>query len=118
MSITQGVCIIIINCREEKKDNPNILNQGIKRDEKYYIKDKKNKNKSEKWSYYIMTCRGICIRYKSKKVYNTCRYEDNEKRCQICEIFIRWNGISCPCCSYKLRNNSRNPKSKIKKYIE
>jgi hypothetical protein len=47
MSITQGVCIVIVNCREEKKDNLDILIKVLKVDEKYYIKDKKNKIKAK-----------------------------------------------------------------------
>jgi predicted amidophosphoribosyltransferase len=65
-----------------------------------------------------MTCRGICTRHKSKKIPKTLRYSENEKRCQICDIFIKWNGLFCPCCGYRLRHNARIQKYKIKKYIE
>ena len=61
-----------------------------------------------------MTCRGICIRHKSKKRPKTLRYGENEKRCQICEIFIKWDGLWCPCCGYRLRTKPSNLKYKAK----
>ncbi|MGB8032575.1 MAG: hypothetical protein WCF03_01960, partial [Nitrososphaeraceae archaeon] len=37
-----------------------------------------------------------------------------QKRCQICEIFIKWDGLWCPCCGYRLRTKPRNLKYKAK----
>ena len=34
--------------------------------------------------------------------------------CQICEIFIKWEGLWCPCCGYRLRTKPRNLKYKAK----
>ena len=42
------------------------------------------------------------------------RYEIGQKRCQICEIFIKWDGLWCPCCGYRLRTKPRNLKYKAK----
>jgi hypothetical protein len=50
-----------------------------------------------------MTCKGICIRHKASG-----RYFNGHKRCQQCEIFIKCNGVLCPCCGYKLRSRPRN----------
>ncbi len=50
-----------------------------------------------------MTCKGICIRDKASG-----RYIYGHKRCQQCEIFIKCNGVRCPCCGYKLRSKPRN----------
>ncbi|WP_428323612.1 hypothetical protein [Nitrosopumilus sp.] len=61
-----------------------------------------------------MTCKGICDRYKAKKPVGTGRYAAGQKRCQVCEIFINWNGLNCPCCNYKLRGKPRNLKYKKK----
>lgn len=44
-----------------------------------------------------MHCKGICLRHKA-----SCRYIYEHKRCQQCEIFIKCNGVQCPCCGYKL----------------
>jgi hypothetical protein len=59
-------------------------------------------------------CKGICSRYKAQKPVGTGRYADGQKRCQICEIFIRFEGHRCPCCNYNLRTKPRNPKLKAK----
>ncbi|MDW3630803.1 MAG: hypothetical protein QOK71_05150, partial [Nitrososphaeraceae archaeon] len=42
------------------------------------------------------------------------RYASGQKRCQICEIFIKWDGLWCPCCGYRLRTKPRNLKYKAK----
>ena len=59
-----------------------------------------------------MACKGVCNHYKITKRVNRCQYTDNQKRCQWCSIFIKWDGIWCPCCNHKLRSRPRNSKSK------
>ena len=62
-----------------------------------------------------MTCKGICIRHKAQKPSGTSgRYTSGQKRCQICEIFIKWDGLWCPCCGYRLRTKPRNKKYKAR----
>jgi uncharacterized Zn finger protein (UPF0148 family) len=62
-----------------------------------------------------MTCRDICVRNKvGKPSFGQGRYATGQKRCQICEIFIQWDGLMCPCCGYRLRLKPRNMKSKIR----
>lgn len=56
-----------------------------------------------------VTCKGICEKYKPKEsVIGGNKYKRFVKRCQICEIFIEWQGLCCPCCAYKLRMKPRN----------
>ena len=55
-----------------------------------------------------MTCKGICIRHKA----DSNNYANGQKRCQICDRFIKWNGLSCP--GYRLRNGPRLFKHKAK----
>ena len=50
-----------------------------------------------------MTCKGICIRHKA----SSNNYANRQKRCQVCELFIKWDGIYCPCCRYRLRTKPR-----------
>ena len=57
-----------------------------------------------------MPCKGICIRYKNSGRY----YATGNKRCQHCTLFIKWDGILCPCCGYKLRTRPRVSKYKEK----
>jgi hypothetical protein len=55
-----------------------------------------------------MVCKGMCIKYKAGKTYGqNNRYEVGQKRCTVCELFIKWSGKHCPCCGYMLRINPR-----------
>jgi uncharacterized paraquat-inducible protein A len=64
--------------------------------------------------YLIMACKGICENYKATKPYNSIRYDIGQKRCNMCDIFIEWEGIMCPCCGSKLRTRPRNTRHRIK----
>jgi hypothetical protein len=55
-----------------------------------------------------MVCKGICVRHKAVKPVATGRYSTGQKRCQVCEIFLKWDGLWCPCCGYRLRTRPRN----------
>jgi hypothetical protein len=35
------------------------------------------------------------------------RYSIGQKRCQICELFIEFDGVLCPCCNSRLRTRPR-----------
>ena len=61
-----------------------------------------------------MSCKGICARHKAQKPVGHGRYASGQKRCQICEIFIKWDGLWCPCCGYRLRTKPMNLKYKAK----
>ena len=62
---------------------------------------------------YTMACKEICFSHKAKSDGKN-RYSNNQKRCQTCEIFIKWDGLWCPCCGYMLRTHPRNSKSRKK----
>jgi hypothetical protein len=55
-----------------------------------------------------MTCKGICFRHRAQKPVDSGRYAIGQKRCQVCEIFIKWDTLWCPCCGYRLRSKPRN----------
>ena len=59
-----------------------------------------------------MVCKGICVRHKAMKPVGIGRYSSGQKRCQICEIFLGWDGLWCPCCGFRLRTRPRNSKFK------
>ena len=66
-------------------------------------------------SVIIMACKGVCIRHRAQKPIGSFgRYATGQKRCQICEIFIKWNGLWCPCCGYRVRTKPCNSKFKEK----
>ena len=60
-----------------------------------------------------MTCKGICIDHKALG-----RYAIGSKRCQICDLFMQWDGVFCPCCGSRLRVGPRNTKNKAKLRIK
>ncbi|MGA9910810.1 MAG: hypothetical protein WBP84_11420, partial [Nitrososphaeraceae archaeon] len=64
--------------------------------------------------HFLMTCKGICLRHKAIKPADSGRYVLGQKRCQICSIFINWEGFFCPCCGYRLRTRPRYRKYKLK----
>lgn len=55
-----------------------------------------------------MMCKNICEKYRAAKSGNTSYYAEGSKRCQVCEIFIKWAGVRCPCCKSVLRTKPRN----------
>ncbi len=55
-----------------------------------------------------MSCKGVCDKYKADKPVGIGRYASGQKRCQICELYLKWNGLWCPCCAYRLRSKPRN----------
>ena len=59
-------------------------------------------------------CKGICTRYKATKPVGAGRYASGQKRCQICEVFMKTDEMWCPCCGYRLRSKPRNKKYKIR----
>ena len=60
----------------------------------------------------MVHCKGRCKIYKAKFVKGGRRYLEGQKNCSVCGIFIRWDGLYCPCCGMKLRWKPRNPKYK------
>jgi hypothetical protein len=62
-----------------------------------------------------MVCKGICIRHRAQRPAGSFgRYATGQKRCQVCAIFIRWDGLWCPCCGCRVRTRSHNSKLKQK----
>jgi hypothetical protein len=59
-----------------------------------------------------LVCKGICSRHRAIKPTSGQRYTIGQKRCQVCQIFIKWEDIWCPCCGYRLRGKPRNGKFK------
>ena len=54
------------------------------------------------------------MRHRAEKPFGIGRYASGQKRCQGCDEYIIWDGIFCPCCSYRLRTKPRNLKYKAK----
>ena len=63
---------------------------------------------SKKTTSKSASCRGICPRYKAKRSERIGYYRMGFKRCNICELFMKWDGTFCPCCGYQLRMKPRD----------
>ncbi len=63
-----------------------------------------------------MHCREVCSKYsvKSTLLKKNGRYEDGQKRCSSCAIYINWDGDHCPCCGHFLRTKPRNTRGRNK----
>ena len=59
-------------------------------------------------------CIGVCNKFRAKKPVQIGRYAAGQKRCNYCEIFVEFNGLSCPCCGRQLRCLPRSRKGKEK----
>jgi hypothetical protein len=54
------------------------------------------------------------MRYSTQKPGRAGRYSNGQKRCQVCEVFIKCHALWCPCCHCRLRTGPRNTKYKVK----
>ena len=62
-----------------------------------------------------MHCDDSCKQYKAITFSGEGgRYEQGQKRCPECELFIVWEGLWCPCCGRLLRTKPRARKLKNK----
>ena len=54
-----------------------------------------------------MACKGNCSKHEYEG--SPCgMYKGLVKKCQVCDLFINWEGLRCPCCNYLLRLKPRN----------
>ena len=62
-----------------------------------------------------MSCKGICIQHRAQRPTGSFgRYATGQKRCQVCALFMKWDGLWCPCCGRRVRTKPRNSKFKQK----
>ena len=59
-----------------------------------------------------MGCKSICLQYKAVRTSNSKRYSNGQVRCMICDIFMTYSGLFCPCCGIRVRTRPRNAKYK------
>ena len=60
------------------------------------------------YNQYNMMIRGICNQFLTSGGGMISRYNMGLKRCTECSLFIKFEGIRCPCCSHVLRTKSRS----------
>jgi hypothetical protein len=49
----------------------------------------------------VNKCR-ICHHHKAQERSGG-KYANGQKRCQVCQIYMKCDGLRCPCCKSKLR---------------
>jgi len=59
-------------------------------------------------------CKGICERFRTGRNPNGSRYGNGKVRCNTCELFIKHDGIFCPCCGMRLKTKPKNKLYKLK----
>ena len=69
---------------------------------------------TEIFQKFIMACKGICEKYVIQKPFMSSRYTAGQKRCSICDVFIKYDDIHCPCCGVMLRNNPRGTQDRTR----
>ncbi len=53
-------------------------------------------------------CNAKCDKFAAKLPVDGGRYASGQKRCNVCEQYMIWEGKFCPCCGSKLRVSARN----------
>ena len=81
------------------------------------ITNKAKKKTRKKFGDKKLTCKGICERYRATCHGIELRYANGQKRCVDCAIYLRWEGLLCPCCKNKLRTRPRHIQSH-RKFLE
>lgn len=69
---------------------------------------------TQQFQKLIMACKGICDKYMAQKPLMQSRYAEGQKRCSVCEIFMRWDGNNCPCCGVMLRTSPRGTQDRAR----
>ena len=65
----------------------------------------------------MLFCKGVCKTKYSESLGKTpLRYQNNQKRCGVCDVYFNWNGSKCPCCNAILHVRPRHSKAKLKYY--
>jgi hydrogenase nickel incorporation protein HypA/HybF len=54
----------------------------------------------------VFICKGNCKTKFRLSIGDTLlRYNNGQKRCNICDVYFKWNGAKCPCCNAILHQN-------------
>jgi len=60
----------------------------------------------------MATCGEICFKLKIVRLCRTSLYAMGLKHCTHCNVFLKWTGKMCPCCSTNLRGTPRTKTQK------
>lgn len=64
----------------------------------------------------MLSCKGNCkIKYREFLGEISLKY-NGQKRCSVCDIYLKWGDSKCPCCNSILHVRPRHSKAKTKYY--
>lgn len=62
-------------------------------------------------------CKGLCkTKFNSLVGRRFLRYQNNQKRCGVCDVYFSLIESKCPCCNAILHVRLRHSKAKLKYY--
>lgn len=64
----------------------------------------------------MLTCKGNCRTKYSEFLGEISLRYNGQKRCGICDIYLRWSDPKCPCCNSVLHVRPRHSRAKTKYY--
>jgi hypothetical protein len=50
-------------------------------------------------------CSEKCLNYQAKQGWGMSRYADGQKYCTLCRVYVKFDGVLCPCCKIELRTS-------------
>lgn len=54
----------------------------------------------------VNACKDTCKHYEIRSIFNNVLPKDF-KKCRVCYLQIKWEGVWCPCCGSRLSSRSR-----------
>ncbi len=65
----------------------------------------------------MFSCKGLCkTKFNSLIGRSFLRYQNNQKRCSVCDVYFTMIDSKCPCCNAILHVRPRHSKAKLKYY--
>lgn len=65
----------------------------------------------------MFSCKGLCkTKFHSLVGQSLLRYQNDQKRCGVCDVYFVISGVKCPCCNAILHVRPRHSKAKQKYY--
>ena len=65
----------------------------------------------------MLFCKGLCkTKFSSSLGDSVLRYQNNQKRCGVCDVYFILLQTKCPCCNAILHIMPRHSKAKQKYY--
>ena len=54
---------------------------------------------------FVQLIKMKCLNYQAKQGWGMSRYADGQKYCTLCRVYVKFDGVLCPCCKIELRTS-------------